>query len=209
MLKNIIFDFGGVIIPLDYNKTFTAFEQLGAKNILEFFSQKKQTELFDLLDKGKLSPADFRNRFNQLFDLNLTAEEFDTAWNAMLLDIPQKNIDFLKKLKNKYPLYLLSNTNAIHIDYINKRLKGINGVDDWKSLFTKTYYSFEIGMRKPDKEIFETVIAENNLNLSETLYIEDSEKNLEAAISIDLPAYTFPMNGDITKELDFLLKVKL
>ncbi len=209
MLKNIILDFGGVIIPIDYRKTLTAFEKFGAKDVVQFFSQKKQAELFDQFDKGKISPGEFRHQFTKQFNLNLSDKEFDHAWNAMLLDIPKNSIGFLTKLKERYTIFLLSNTNKIHIDAINKYLKTTYDINDWKSYFNNVYYSFEVGMRKPDKEIFEKVIAENKLDLSETLYIEDHEKNLEAAESIGLPFYTFPMNADLSKELDFLLKVKL
>ena len=205
MLKNIIFDFGGVIIPINYSKTIDAFEQLGAKDVVQYFSQLSQVELFDRLDKGAISNVDFRTHFNQLFNLNLPVKDFDAAWNAMLLDIPNSHIAFLQQLKERYNLYLLSNTNRIHIDAINAYLKTAHNIDDWKSYFTKVYYSFDIGMRKPDEDIFRKVINENQLNLSETLYIEDNDKNLEAAQQIGLPAYTYPMNADLPTELNFLL----
>lgn len=205
MLKNIIFDFGGVIIPIDYTKTIEAFEKLNAKNVIDYFSQKSQVELFDLLDKGKISNSDFRKHFNSLFNLNLSVEDFDASWNAMLLDIPESHITFLKQLKERYNLILLSNTTRIHIDAINQYLKTAHNISDWKNYFNKVYYSFEIGMRKPDEEIFRKVIDENELILSETLYIEDNEKNLESAQHIALPSYAFPMNADLPKELHFLL----
>lgn len=209
MLKNLIFDFGGVIIKIDYNQTKTAFERLGAKNVTHYFSQQQQVELFDRFDRGTISPKQFRHKFNELFNLNLSDGEFNNAWNAMLLDIPKSNIDFLMRLKEKYNIFLLSNTNAIHIDAINNYLNKTYQINDWKNYFNKVYYSFEMGMRKPDKEIFEKVITDNTLELSDTLYIEDHEKNLEAAQAMGLPFYTFPMNADLAEELGFLLKVKI
>jgi len=206
MLKNIIFDFGGVLIKLDYNRTLDAFEALGIINIRQYFSQMQQTDLFNNFDKGKITPEEFRGHFNRLFNIKLAPEEFDKAWNTMLLDIPKENIDFLNKAKESYHTFLLSNTNEIHINAINKYLNQKHSITNWKNYFNNVYYSFEKGMRKPDKEFFEKIINENNLIPEETLFVEDNDKNLEAGEKAGLQIYPFPFNGNLPHALAYLLE---
>src|SRR6185436_4669476 len=112
--KNIIFDFGGVIIDIDYHRTIEAFKQLGIKNFEEQYSKLKQSDLFDSLEKGTITSGVFHDRIRTISGLSLTDSQIDDAWNAILIDLPEENINFLKGLKNKYRIFLLSNTNEIH-----------------------------------------------------------------------------------------------
>lgn len=179
--KNIIFDLGGVILNIDYSLTESAFVDLGIKDFEKLFSQAKQKHLFDLFDKGAISPADFRNEIKKHLNSHLQNDVIDEAWNAMLLDLPKPRLDFLQKIKTTHRTFLLSNTNQIHIDSFHNYLKTHFGLDNLLGYFEKVYFSYEIGMRKPDAEIFKLVLEENNLNPQETLFIDDSLQHIEGA----------------------------
>jgi len=110
-----------------------------------------------------------------------TDEMIDEAWNAMILDFPKERINFLLSCKSKYRTFLLSNTNAIHFPVYNNQLKENFQINNLSDLFEKAYYSYRLGLRKPDKEIFEMVLKENNLNPEETLFIDDSPAHIATA----------------------------
>ena len=148
--KNIIFDLGGVILNIDYSLTEKAFSKLGINDFKTLFSQAQQTQLFDNYEKGFISSTDFRDELKKYLLKNTSEKEIDTAWNAMLLDLPKERIELLKKTKQTHRTFLLSNTNDIHIETFNTYLKNEFKISDLKSFFEKMYLSYEIGMRKPD-----------------------------------------------------------
>lgn len=187
--KNIIFDLGGVILNIDYSLTEKAFAKLGISDFKTMFSQAQQTQLFDNYEKGFISSNTFRAELKKYLQKDTSDKIIDEAWNAILLDLPQERIEFLKKIKLTHRTFLLSNTNDIHIETINTYLKKEYGLADLSSLFEKMYLSYEIGMRKPDAEIFELVLQENNLVPSETLFIDDSIQHVEAAKNLGINAY--------------------
>lgn len=180
-IKNIIFDLGGVVINLDFNATLTAFEQLGIKDFKNIYSQLSQSSLFDHFDKGTISEDDFFNGIKKQFQLKNSRQELEKAWNAMLLDFPKQRIEALKKYKENYRIFLLSNTNETHIREFHKTLHQNLGVRDLEGFFEKVYYSCRTGMRKPDKEIFDLVLVENRLDPKETVFIDDTIHHVEGA----------------------------
>jgi len=197
-IKAIIFDLGGVIINLDYKKTIDAFRKLGARNIESLYNplEGQQSILFNKFEAGDITPAEFRAEIKKALDFSATDEEFDQAWNAMLLDIPQERLDIIADLKfQKYNVFLYSNTNKIHFDAIARMLSqsGDNG-RLFPSYFNNEYYSFTLKMRKPDPYAFRTIINREKLTSNETLFIDDSLKNIQGAQSAGL--YTFFMTKD-------------
>jgi putative hydrolase of the HAD superfamily len=138
-IKNIIFDLGGVIIDIDYNLTSEAFKKLGAINFDKLYSQKNQDSIFDNYDIGKISSETFRNTLKFKLDLTISDEEFDKAWNAMLLDLPLARLELIKKLSNEYKVYLFSNTNEIHLKEVFNICLRLNGFDTFKGFFDKEY----------------------------------------------------------------------
>src|SRR5688572_10043752 len=116
MIKNIIFDLGGVILNLDHLKTIQAFKELGANDIDTFYSQRHQETMFDEFEIGKISADIFRDKFNHRLNLNLPKAAFDQAWNAMLLDLPKERLEFIKQLRQHYKIFLFSNINEIHLE---------------------------------------------------------------------------------------------
>ena len=114
-IKSIIFDLGGVILSLDYSKTVDEFKKIGVLHFKDLYSQKKQTLLFDDFEKGKIKPEEFISSLKDSENLKMKEIDFIHAWNAMLLEIPLKKLEFIHGLKKDYNVFLLSNTNEIHI----------------------------------------------------------------------------------------------
>ena len=187
---NIIFDLGGVIINLSYQATIDKFSELCGRDVAAAYSQKSQVSVFDDIETGKIDANTFYNGLRLYFNIDASNEGLADAWNAMLLDIPQKRIQLLQDLKKAGKrLFLLSNTNAIHKPIFEQILEKATGLASLDGLFEATYYSHLVGDRKPNESIFEHVLKENGLNPTETLFIEDSIQHIEAARRVGIHAY--------------------
>lgn len=180
-IKNILFDFGGVILNIDYKLTERAFAKLGLKDFDRIYSQATQEKLFDVFEKGLISPAEFRQEIKKFINEDVSDSGIDEAWNSMLLDLPEERVKRLSKLKTNYRLFLLSNTNEIHFSSFSSYMQSKFNRDIFSELFDKSYFSYKVKMRKPDMEIFELVLRENNLRKEETLFIDDSIQHIEGA----------------------------
>jgi putative hydrolase of the HAD superfamily len=121
-----------------------------------------------------------------LLNNNVTDAQLDAAWNAMLLDIPREKYQLLTKLKSRYRVFLLSNTNNIHLQAVNKIVSNDTGQKGLGHYFHKDYYSHLMNMRKPDPEIFLHVLTENNLMPAETIFLDDNIQNIDGAKSLDI-----------------------
>jgi len=199
-IKNIIFDYGNVVFHIDFTRVQQAWKQLGINNVADFYGHRQQDPVFNLLERGDISAADFRNRIREITNKPaLTDEQIDGAWNAIFLDIPEGNHDLLLKLKTKYRTFLLSNTNNIHFDYFNGYLKKHYNLDNNDPLFEKTYFSHMVRKRKPEAAIFEQVLNENNLNPAETLFIDDSPQHLETAKQLGIQTFLMTAPDTIQK----------
>lgn len=185
-IKNIVFDLGGVILNLDFKKTELAFAALGIGNINQYYTLQTATPIFEQLEIGAITPNEFYDAFRKLVELPLTNDQILQAWNAMLLDFPAERINWLKDIAKKYKLYLLSNTNEIHYTAFMKTFKKDIGDFNFDDIFIKAYYSHKLGLRKPSKEIFETILKNENLDSAETLFIDDSAANIQAAKDVGL-----------------------
>ncbi len=194
-IKNIIFDLGGVIINIDYTLTIKAFESLGIKNASLFFSQHSQIKLFDDLETGKIGSKAFFDGIRELCGKHLPDNDIKFAWNAMLLDFPEDMDNVLKKVKKHYKTFLLSNTNAIHYeDYMQRMFTQFN-TNNMSLWFDEVYLSHIIGMRKPNKEVFELILKENNLKANETLFIDDSFQHIEGASKLGIHTHWLKDNN--------------
>jgi len=185
-IKNLIFDLGGVIINLDMKRTFSAFAVATGKSVSELQTMFFNQEIWQSHETGKLSDQELRQHLRTNYIGNLSDEEIDSIWNALLLDIPLERIQLLQHLKTKYRLIMLSNTNGIHEKHFTKILANTSGISNFDALFDKVYYSHKIGMRKPDFQIFNHVLAEQNIQTSETVFIDDNLDNIEAAKSLGI-----------------------
>ena len=188
-LPNLLFDFGGVIINIDYQRTLDAMRRLhrhGSDTIA--FTQAAQAELFDLMETGRLSPHEFREGLRAHYALEATDEELDAAWNAMLLDVPAERLALIAELRAQgHQTALLSNTNHIHISEINRVLRTQYGFEHGiADVLDQVFYSQEVGLRKPGEEIFQHALREMNWKAEETLFIEDSFQHIETARRLGL-----------------------
>jgi glucose-1-phosphatase len=179
--KNIIFDFGGVILNIDYHRVIDSFTKLGAVDFEKIYSQLNQLHLFDDYDKGLISSDEFRQKIRSITNLAISDSQIDEAWNAILIDLPKENIELLHRLKKSYRLFLLSNTNEIHEKAFTKLMFDLFGKNVLTDIFERIYFSHQVKQRKPDIKIFQTVINENNLIAGETLFIDDSPQHIEGA----------------------------
>ena len=188
----IIFDFGGVILDIDPDLSRRRFaEMLGIENARKLEAE----QLPQLYEKGLISRAEFVSRINQIAGTQLSADEILSAWNAMLLNYKPARIEWIKRLHTTHRLLLLSNTNDSHFEFFHNKLIAEYGVTFYQ-LFDHVYLSHEMGMLKPSHEIYETVIAEQQLNLQRTLFIEDTARNVAGAQEVGLQTLLIPRNGE-------------
>lgn len=185
-IKNIIFDLGGVILNINYQLTNDAFTSLGVANFKELYNQFHGSNLFNNLETGHVTIEAFLAEMKKHVPENVTAEQITAAWNAMLLDFPLQRLQLLQQLRQHYGLYLLSNTNAIHLVAFQKILMDSRGIPSLGTFFDKAYYSHEMGYRKPDKESYQMVLDENGLKAEETLFVDDLLQNIEGAKAVGL-----------------------
>jgi len=200
-IKNIIFDFGGVILNIDHELTVKGFTELGVPNMDNAYSHAVQSEFFTGLETGEVSSKEFRNEVRKITGVNMSDIEIDQAMNAMILDFPEKRIRLLEKLNDKYNLFILSNTTSIHYEFYIPFFRNHYG-KAFSSLFEKVYWSFQLGMRKPGIEIFIHVLKDSKLNPSETLFIDDSYPNVNGARAAGILAYFLDTGEDITDLFD-------
>lgn len=189
-IKNIILDFGGVLLALDYLKTQQAFVDFGCKNFEQIYSQAQQTDLFNQFDKGEVTETIFFEELKNLSGLKtISIDDIKKAWDAMLIDLPEENYVLLKELKTKYRVFLLSNTNETHITAFEKLILQTCPLNEFESLFEKIYYSCRIHLRKPDVECFVYVLNDSHLKAEETVFIDDSIQHVEGAEKAGITAY--------------------
>ncbi|WP_422860171.1 HAD family hydrolase [Flagellimonas sp. S174] len=195
MIKNIILDFGDIFINLDKAATANAMLPFGFKEITPELDY-----LFKTYEKGNVSSEEFLSIVSKHFP-SATQSELIQAWNAILLDFPIHRLDFVEQLAqdNTHRLFLLSNTNDIHIEFVKQHM-GMENYNRFKNAFEVFYLSYEMGMRKPDTEIFEFVLQENRLNASETLFVDDTKENTDAAASLGINSWNLKVGAeDITQ----------
>lgn len=182
-ISTIIFDFGGIFLDLDYQKTFNAFSELLGIDVTRENAVDTIGSCVLDIEKGTISIEGFLWKIQKLKNGNLDPVDIIKAYNAMLLDIRPAIFPFLLEMKKKYRVILLSNTNAIHIRYVLQNiLEKKHNVRDWDSYFHEVYYSHEMGMRKPDHDIYHEVINREGLLPEEVLFIDDTRENVTAAM---------------------------
>ena len=194
MIKNIIFDFGDIFINLDKQATYREMTKLGVTKISD-----EMIVVYHQYEKGLMTTDEFINFYHDKFGIE--KEDLVNAWNAVLLDFPKKRLDFLKEVSasKKYRLFLLSNTNDLHIKWVQNDL-GQEFYSEFKSSFEQFYLSHEINFRKPDSEIYEFVLNENNLIADETLFVDDLKENTDSANKLGIHVWNLiPDKEEVTE----------
>jgi putative hydrolase of the HAD superfamily len=186
-MKNILFDLGGVILDINVQATLKHFYELGFPSELLQYPNNMTSDLFFRYETGKIGTAEFRNELRKISGKDVSDEELNEAWNAMIVRIPEKRTRLLDQLKERYDLYMLSNTSPLHTPVFEQMYLEVAG-KPMKDLFKKLYYSFEIGWHKPDPEAWEYVIADAGIVPQETLFLDDNIHNIKASQELGFQA---------------------
>ncbi|NEN24788.1 HAD family phosphatase [Cryomorpha ignava] len=187
-IKNIIFDLGGVLLNIDYDKTVEAFRALGMADPEQAFSKEVQAGFFQEFEKGFISETVFVSEINKEFK-DASPQEIMDAWCALLGDFPNQRFEYLKKLSKSYRLFLLSNTNIIHLKAFEKIIDKAIGWNNFLLLFEGIGYSHELNMRKPNADIFMKMMDKYNLQPAETCFIDDTDVHVATANSLGITAF--------------------
>lgn len=191
---------GGVILDVDYRKIFSEFVKYDCNDMQSFFTQQTQIPLVDDFEKGLITPAMFRNKVRKLIGKDLENDVLDNIWNSMVLGVRKEDVDLIKTLRKKYDkIFLFSNTNEIHVEYVKNMFFEAMGYDIFEILFDKVYFSNEIHLRKPDKESFEFVVKDAGVDKETTMFIDDTAKNILGAEKVGLKTYLLDNNQTLTQ----------
>ncbi len=201
MIKNFLFDLGGVILNIDVQKTINAFREIGIDHVEELYNGLRQHHVFDRLETGEISENDFREYLRKEAGSALPDEKIDEVWNAMILEIPEERIRLLKRLKHGYELYLLSNTNEIHRKCYDQMVKRTFNNGGLHTYFNQDFYSHKIGYRKPDPEAFRFVIEHTGIKTAETLFVDDNADNIAAAEHLGFAVLHLTPDRSLVEEL--------
>ena len=194
MINTIIFDFGDIFINLDKQATVDKLKNLGLKE------WNQDLDLLNIeFEKGNITRNEFLAGFQKQLP-NASIEEILEAWNAVLLDFPLYRLEFLQMLTKKYRLFLLSNTDSIHIETFEQKT-GISFYSDFYHCFEKVYFSFEMGMRKPDTEIYLSILNKHELQPKRTLFIDDKKENTDAAQSLGIHVWNLQVGKEDVVDL--------
>lgn len=194
MLEAIIFDLGNVFLDLDFDAQKKAFEKLGLK---EWTPELENLAQF--YELGKIDEINFIEAI-QKYIPNQELIDIREAWNAVIVNFPMERLNFLEKLKIKHKLYLVSNTNPTHIEKFEHRV-GLTFAREFYALFDKIYFSYEIGLRKPDENFFKQIISTNNLNPKKTLFVDDMTENIKAAENLGLQTWHLQIGKENVTDL--------
>jgi len=199
-ISTLIFDFGGVLIDLDMNQSILNFKKLGVENVENYLSNFGQSGFFMQLEKGKISAEEFRSEIRKMTTNTITDKEIDDAWNAFLVRIPSEKLDIVYQLRKKFRVIMLSNTNAIHFPYAERTFFSYKNrsIDEY---FDKCYRSYDMKMAKPDAEIFEAILSQEQVAPNQCLLLDDGPKNIEQAQKLGFQTYFV----DPKEDLSFLL----
>jgi len=198
-VKNILFDFGGVIVSLNKQQALDRFTKIGFPNIEDYLNEFRQRGIFLEYEEGKINPEDFYKEFRRLAgNDNISKEAIDSGWLGFLVEIPDYKYELLKELRKKYKVYLLSNTNPSVMGWAKSNDFSPEGLPI-TAFFDKCYLSYEIGYTKPDREIFDFIITDSGMEPSETLFFDDGKANIEMADKLGFQTYLTDQNEDLRK----------
>lgn len=205
VIKNIVFDLGGVIMTLDPAEALRRFKALGLSDAERYLDSYTQSGIFGNLEEGKITAEDFRSKLSSLTGHELTFDECKHAWLGYRKDVPQRNLDLLKELRAKaYRLILLSNTNPFMMDWaLSSKFDGKGS--SLNNYFDALYLSYRLGIMKPAPDFFRQVLDNENILPEETLFVDDGPRNVEAAGKLGFMTMCPDNGSDWTGELRSLL----
>jgi putative hydrolase of the HAD superfamily len=197
-IRNLLFDLGNVIIDIDVEGAMG--------NLRALFKHDAERSVIDhailQYETGKISTATFIQSFQSQSREETQNEDFIQAWNSMLVTLPKYRLDMLEMLRNNFNVYLLSNTNSLHLEWIHEYLMNTYSVKQFeKTYFDQAYYSHIIGDRKPNASIFQHVISDAILTPERTLFMDDLKDNIDTAAKHGFQTYLVDKEVDIAEYL--------
>ncbi|MEM6738088.1 MAG: HAD family phosphatase [Bacteroidota bacterium] len=184
----IIFDFGNVLIDLDYPRIIQEFKKVATKNQHNIRKLIMDSKVMMKFETGEIGPEKFRSSVNKILGMDLSEENFDQIWNCMLKSITKERMDKVLKIKDRFDTYILSNSNVLHEIAFEEMVMEATGEPSIREYVRKTYFSHEVGMRKPNHDIYEFVIEDINNYASRMLFLDDRLDNIEAARAAGMKA---------------------
>ena len=194
MITTIIFDFGDIFINLEKEAQIEAFNKIGLSNPNEDLIKQN-----DLFEKGEITAQNFLESFQKYLP-NASLKEIKEAWNTIIGDFPLYRLEFLQLLSYKYKLFLLTNTDEIHINRFEHKV-GISFFSDFYQCFEKVFYSYEMGMRKPDPAIYSFILNKHDLNPKKTLFVDDKKVNTDAAEKLGMQIWNLKVGEEDVVDL--------
>jgi len=197
-IKNLLFDFGGVITGINKDNAVKRFKEIGVDNIEDFLDEFRQQGIFLELEEGKISREDFYKELRKMTGKDISDEDIDSGWLAFLTGIPEYKLQLLKDLRKQYKVYLLSNTNPVIMGWAHTSDFSPTG-EPISAFFDKMFCSYQIGHTKPSDESFRAVIDGTGLNPEETLFLDDGQANLDVAEKFGFKTYLVDQEEDLRK----------
>lgn len=197
-IKNLLFDFGGVIVSIEKSGAVKRFKEIGVDRIEDFLGEFRQEGIFLALEEGKITKEEFYVELRKLAGKDISDEDIDSGWMGFLTGIPTYKLDLLKELRKKYNVYLLSNTNPVIMGWAHSDKFSPTG-EPITAFFDKMFLSYQIGYTKPEKESFEIVLKETGINPEETLFLDDGQSNLDVAEKLGFKTYLVDQDEDLRK----------
>ncbi len=194
MITTILFDFGDIFVNLEKEASKKAFEKLGLYN-----SNTELLEKNELFEKGKISENEFLTTFLKYLPTS-TIEEVKAAWNVVIGEFPLYRLEFLQLLSQKYRLFLLTNTDEIHIAHFEESV-GMSFYTDFYRCFEKVFYSYEMGMRKPQPEIYKAILNQYDLKPQNVLFVDDKKENTDAASELGIHVWNLQVGNEDVVDL--------
>ena len=195
-IRNIVFDFGGVIIDIDPYAIVNQMNKMGF-SVVDKMKEPAFLEIVKRIEKGIINASTFREEVKNYLNISISDAFFDEMWNSMLYDIPERRINLVKQLKQNYHVYLLSNTNEIHYDMFVRDLQLRYGYREFDNLFDKAFFSFALHLAKPDPDIYRFVLDSYDMLPEQTLFIDDTDENIESARSLGIHTLKVEMGSRI------------
>jgi putative hydrolase of the HAD superfamily len=178
-IQALILDLGGVLIDIDWQKSYLCFQQIANNKHIEWEEFYEQVRRFE---RSQITAEQFRNNIREILQTNASDQEINRCFTVMIFDFPHHRKQLVKQLRNKYPVYLLSNINQIHLEYVQSQ-------DYWdESLFDKIFWSCDLGYRKPEPEIYLKVLEQIDVQPEKVLFFDDTPVNVEAAQALGINA---------------------
>jgi putative hydrolase of the HAD superfamily len=208
MIKNVIFDFGNVLFDLDLPSIERNLQQLMGGEYEQAREKLLRNRVFELYETGGMTSAEFLDHIRMSAPEPPAPEVIRDIWNSIFLEMPAHRFTMLQELRQKYKVFLLSNINELHEQWIADYMVRVHGIHDYESLyFDGVYFSHLIRLRKPDTAIYEYVLADAELNPAESVFFDDVEANIEGARAVGIEAFLHPAGTEIADHVKRVLPV--